>query len=55
VRPAAIAGKIVSCTTEYVFGASDFEIERLRIQAAALGNITGRLIVESNIKRGSAI
>jgi SAM-dependent methyltransferase len=42
-------------TTEYIFGHSDFEIERLEIQAAAIANITRRLIAESNIKRGMRV
>ena len=42
----------MSQTTDYVLGHSDFEIERLQIQAAVLANITRRLILECNIQTG---
>jgi len=37
-------------TTDYVFGHSDLEIERLQVQAAAIAGITRRLIGECNIQ-----
>src|SRR5262245_12232563 len=42
-------------TADYVLGHSDFEIERLQIQAAALANITRRLISECNIHSGMRV
>jgi SAM-dependent methyltransferase len=41
--------------TDYVLGHSDFEIERLQIQAAAVANITRRLIRECNIQPGMRV
>ena len=41
----------MTCTTDYL-GNSDFEIERLKIQAAAIADITRRLIRECKIQRG---
>ena len=40
----------MSCAIDYVLGHSDFEMERLQIQAAALAGITQRLIRECNIQ-----
>jgi SAM-dependent methyltransferase len=45
----------MSQTTDYVLGHSDFEIERLQIQAAVLANITRRLISECNIQSGMRV
>src|SRR5215470_16323318 len=45
----------MSRTTDYVLGHSDFEIERLQIQAAVLAGITRRLIRESNIQPGMRV
>jgi len=45
----------MSQTAGYVLGHSDFEIERLQIQAAALANITRRLIGECNIQSGMRV
>src|SRR5215475_10070867 len=45
----------MSRTTEYVLGHSDFELERLQIQAAVLANITRRLIGECNIRPGMRV
>ena len=45
----------MSRTTDYVLGHSDFEIERLQIQAAALADITRRLIRECNIQPGMRV
>src|SRR5215470_16768012 len=45
----------MSQTTDYVLGHSDFEIERLQIQAAVLANITRRLIRECNIQSGMRV
>src|SRR5512144_1461048 len=45
----------MSQTTDYVLGHSDFEIERLQIQAAAVANITRRLIGECNIQSGMRV
>ena len=42
-------------TTDYILGHSDFEIERLQIQAAALADITRRLIAECNIQPGMRV
>src|SRR5262245_24561251 len=41
--------------TDYVLGHSDFELERLQIQARAIGDITRRLIRECNIKPGMRV
>src|SRR5215510_12318744 len=45
----------MSQTTDYVLGHSDFEIERLQIQAAVLANITRRLIRECNVQPGMRV
>ena len=45
----------MSQTTDYVLGHSDFEIERLQIQAAALADITRRLIGECHIQSGMRV
>jgi SAM-dependent methyltransferase len=45
----------MSRTADYVLGHSDFEIERLRIQAAVLADITRRLIRECNIQSGMRV
>jgi ubiquinone/menaquinone biosynthesis C-methylase UbiE len=45
----------MSQTTDYVLGHSDFEIERLQLQSAALANITRRLIRECNIQAGMTV
>jgi SAM-dependent methyltransferase len=45
----------MSQTSDYVLGHSDFEIERLQIQAAVLASITRRLIAECNIRPGMRV
>ena len=45
----------MSRTADYVMGHSDFEIERLQIQAAAIADITRRLIRECNIQPGMRV
>ena len=45
----------MSSTTEYVLGHSDLEIERLKLQAAALAGITRRLIRECGIQPGMRV
>jgi SAM-dependent methyltransferase len=45
----------MSKTTAYVLGHSDFEIERLRVQAAVIGDITRRLIRECGIEPGMRV
>jgi SAM-dependent methyltransferase len=45
----------MSNTTDYVLGHSDFEIERLKIQAAILAGITRRLIRECGIQPGMRV
>ena len=45
----------MSQATDYALGHSDFEIERLGIQAAALANITRRLIGECKIQSGMRV
>jgi len=45
----------MSCKTDYVLGHSDFEIERLKLQAAALAGITRRLIGECDIQPGMRV
>ena len=45
----------MSQTTDYVLGHSDFEIERLQIQSAALANITRRVIRECGIQTGMSV
>src|SRR5215468_2005752 len=45
----------MSQPTDYVLGHSDFELERLKIQAAVLANITRRLIGECNIQSGMRV
>jgi SAM-dependent methyltransferase len=42
-------------TTDYVLGHSDLEIERLKIQAAAIADITRRLIGECDIQPGMRV
>ena len=42
-------------TTDYVLCHSDFEIERLKIQAAVLADITRRLIRECGIQPGMRV
>jgi SAM-dependent methyltransferase len=45
----------MSRTSDYAMGHSDFEMERLQIQAAALAGITRRLIGECNIQPGMRV
>jgi Mycolic acid cyclopropane synthetase len=45
----------MSRIADYVLGYSDFEMERLQIQAAALADVTRRLIDECNIQPGMRI
>lgn len=45
----------MSPTADYVLGHSDFEMERLQIQAAVLADITRRLIGECNIQPGMRV
>jgi cyclopropane fatty-acyl-phospholipid synthase-like methyltransferase len=45
----------MSNTTDYVLGHSDFEIARLKVQAAALADITRRLIRECGIQPGMRV
>src|SRR5262249_44251585 len=45
----------MSQTTDYVLGNSDFEIERLKIQATAIAGITRRLIGECDIQPGMRV
>src|SRR5215471_4104994 len=45
----------MSSTTEYVLGHSDFEIARLKVRAAALADITRRLIRECGIAPGMRV
>src|SRR5215470_5884178 len=45
----------MSNTTDYVLGHSDFEIARLKVQAAALADITRRFIRECGIQPGMRV
>ena len=45
----------MSRKTDYVFGHSDLEIERLQVQAAAIAGITRRLIGECKIRPGMRV
>jgi len=45
----------MSRTADYVLGHSDFEIARLKLQAAALAGITRRLIGECGIQPGMTV
>lgn len=45
----------MSHAAEYVLGHSDFEIERLKVQAAILADITRRLIGECNVQPGMRV
>ena len=45
----------MSKSSEYVLGHSDFEVERLQVQAAAIAAVTRRLILESGISQGMTV
>jgi SAM-dependent methyltransferase len=45
----------MSRTTDYVLGHSDFEVERLQGQAAAIADVTRRLIRECDIQPGMRV